>query len=76
MTAQPETTDHAQWKIHYRDIDAYNAKIFAQRDALRAQQRGINRLKRRIDKMRHIELENAQLRRQVGELKATIKSLS
>lgn len=52
------------------------------RDGLRAQQRGINRLKGRIARQQKVELENTQLKRQLKEtekaldiLKARIEQL-
>lgn len=80
MTAQPNVaSEPSTWKIQYSDhdnLDNLMIVVLKQREALRSQQRGINRLRRRIDKMRHLELENAQLRKQVKQQKEAIAILS
>lgn len=53
----------------------YQMRCAELREALRAADRGIKRLKRRIENMRKLELENEQLRRQVRAQKAAIKTL-
>jgi len=77
MTAQPDVaSEPSGWTVHYSDHDNLRVVVLNQREALRSQQRGINRLRRRIDKMRHLELENAQLRKQVKQQKEAIAILS
>ncbi len=57
-------------------VEAFlQAQVNTYREELRKQQRGILRLKRRIDKQRRLELENAQLRTQVRAQKEQIKAL-